>query len=195
MHESSSPGLVVSERRIILDSWNFVCEYKVENTSSGCHCVREVVHRPDISVVLPFSECRGTVTLIAQDRVAAHLAGHARPLIEAASGRIDVGETPEQAGLRELREETGLVVSELQPRGCIFLHPALSVERAHLFTCDLDRCLLGHDEAQNDDMFGSSKLLEIQLSTMADWCEDGLLIDAKTVLLLQRLQISLPYLF
>ncbi len=195
MPESAPPVLGVRERGTILDGWNLVREYDVESGPDGRRSVREVVHRPDIAVVLPFSRRQGTATLVAQGRLAAHLAGWTRPLLEAPSGRIDAGETPEQAGLRELREETGLVASRLQPRGSFFLHPALSTERAHLFTCDLDYCLLGREAPQNDDMLGQPEVVEVALSTLSECCEGDVLVDAKTVLLSQRLQISMPYLF
>lgn len=195
MPDGAPPALVLHECRTLLDSWNVVYQYDVENTSDGRHAVREVVQRPDIAVVLPFSRRKGTATFVSQARLAAHLAGWTRPLLEAPSGRIDAGETPEEAGLRELHEETGLVVSGLQPWGSLFLHPALSVERAHLFTCDLDHCLVRRDVPQTGDMLGPSEVVEIGLRTMSDGCDSGIVMDAKTVLLLQRLEITMPQLF
>jgi ADP-ribose pyrophosphatase YjhB (NUDIX family) len=53
--------------------------------------------------------------------------------LEPAGGIVDRGETPEQAALRELVEETGYVAHEAEPLGWVHPNPALSANRAHLF--------------------------------------------------------------
>lgn len=195
MPDPPPPGVVLREQRTLLGGWTVVREYDVENLADGRHSLREVVHRPDIAVVLPFSRCRGTATLVAQDRAAAHVAGWTRPLLEAPSGQIDVNETPEQAARRELREETGLVASKLECCGSLFLHPALTVERAFLFVCDLDSCLLWQDDPVHDDLLGRPEIVEVALPIIKNAPETGLVVDAKTILLSQYLRITMPHLF
>ena len=55
-----------------------------------------------------------------------------RESLELVSGAIDAGETPEQAGLRELQEETGLTAAKVQYLGCIDPFTTLVSSRNHM---------------------------------------------------------------
>lgn len=66
--------------------------------------------------------------------------------LEAPAGGIEEGEEPEAAALRELREESGLVVDELVPLGLTYPSAGSTDERAWLFCA---RCT--DEKAQNLD--------------------------------------------
>jgi ADP-ribose pyrophosphatase len=68
----------------------------------------------DAVTVLPYDPVRDRVLLIEQFRVGPFARGDRQPwLLEAIAGRIDPGETPEEAARREAAEEAGLVLSDL----------------------------------------------------------------------------------
>ncbi len=76
---------------------------------------REVFASGDAVSVLPYDPRLDKVVLIEQFRVGAFARGDRKPwLLEAVAGRIEVGQTPEEAALREAEEEAGLTISRLE---------------------------------------------------------------------------------
>lgn len=77
---------------------------------------REVLVAVDAVTVLPYDPIRDRVLLVEQLRAAPILRGDADPYqLEVIAGRIDAGETPEEAARRESEEEAGLTLTRLQP--------------------------------------------------------------------------------
>lgn len=75
---------------------------------------RAVFISGDAVTVLPYDPQRDRVLLIEQFRMGPMARGDAQPWsLEAIAGRIDPGETPEQAGRREAVEEAGLELGAL----------------------------------------------------------------------------------
>lgn len=75
---------------------------------------REVFVATDAVTVLPYDPARDRVLLVEQFRAGPLARGEARPwLIEAVAGRIDPGETPEEAARREAAEEAGIALGAL----------------------------------------------------------------------------------
>ena len=66
---------------------------------------------PKERAVLTFIRCAGQVLLIVKKR------GLGQGKVNAPGGRIEAGETPEQAAVRETREEVGLTPRGLRPAG------------------------------------------------------------------------------
>ena len=76
---------------------------------------RAVFVSGDAVTVLPYDPVRGRVLLIEQFRAGPQARGDAQPWsLEAIAGRIDPGETPEQAARREAVEEAGLILHDLR---------------------------------------------------------------------------------
>ncbi|TNF11314.1 MAG: NUDIX domain-containing protein [Rhodobacteraceae bacterium] len=68
----------------------------------------------DATVVLPYDPKRDRVLLVEQFRTGPLARGEPNPwMIEAIAGRVDPGETPEQAALREAGEEAGITIERL----------------------------------------------------------------------------------
>jgi len=73
---------------------------------------RENAGRPDAVVVVPFHEQKKKLVLIREFRVPLQGVQYGFP-----AGLVDPGETIEDAGKRELKEETGLTVSHVVRQG------------------------------------------------------------------------------
>ncbi|MDB6178853.1 NUDIX domain-containing protein [Paracoccus sp. Z330] len=75
---------------------------------------REAFVMGDAVVVLPWDPIRDRVLLIEQFRFAPAIRHDRQPwLLEAVAGRIDAGESPEQAARREAQEEAGLELGRM----------------------------------------------------------------------------------
>lgn len=88
---------------------------------------REVVEHPGAAAVLVLDR-QGRVLVVRQPREAA-----GKALWEIPAGKLEPGETPEEAARRELLEETGLAANNLVPLGAIYPTPGYSNEVIHLF--------------------------------------------------------------
>lgn len=101
---------------------------------------REVFVASDAALVLPYDPIRDRVLLVEQFRMGPYGRGDPLPwMLEPVAGRIDGGETPEAAALRECREEAGLNLQELELISSHYCTPGYSTEVFHLFLgiCDL----------------------------------------------------------
>ncbi len=84
--------------------------------------------------ILPYDPWRDQVLLIQQFRAAPMIAGGKRPWMwEAVAGLIDVGESPEQAAMREAEEEAGLKMRKIEPVAQAYSSSGSSSEYVHMF--------------------------------------------------------------
>ncbi|MCV2886874.1 NUDIX domain-containing protein [Ruegeria aquimaris] len=91
------------------------------------------------SVILPYDPRRDQVLIVEQFRAPVYMIGDPAPWMwEAVAGMIDPGETPEQAALRELREEAHLEARALEPAGKAYSSSGSSTEFVHLFVALAD---------------------------------------------------------
>jgi len=98
---------------------------------SGVRATREMITHPGSVVVLPVLR-DGKILLIEQYRHAAK-----QYLWELVAGRIDDGETPEQAAGRELVEETGYRAERFEQFLEFFPTPGFLEERMFLFLAEV----------------------------------------------------------
>lgn len=91
------------------------------------------------SVILPYDPVRDRVLIVEQFRTPVFMIGDPAPWMwEAVAGMIDPGETPEQAALRELREEAHLEARGLEQAGRAYSSSGSSTEFVHLFVALAD---------------------------------------------------------
>jgi ADP-ribose pyrophosphatase len=100
---------------------------------------REVMVGVDAVMVLPYDVARDRVLMVEQIRMGVLLRGDPNPwMLEPVAGMIDAFETPEQAALRETREEAGLDVT-LRHVASFYPSPGNATDYFHTYVglCDL----------------------------------------------------------
>ncbi len=105
---------------------------RFDGTMSASHSW-EVWRRGQAVVMLPYDPDTDTVVLIEQFRLPALVAGLDPVLIECPAGLLDDNEDPEDAMLRELREETGLTTDRMERVGTYILSAGGADETCLLF--------------------------------------------------------------
>ena len=115
------------------DNWFLMEEFdlthpKYDGTQSR-EIKRAVFVMADAVTVLPYDPVQDTVLLIEQFRAGVFRRGDPHPWsVEAIAGRIDGGETAQEAAFREAKEETGLTVRELLKINSYYASPGAATE-------------------------------------------------------------------
>lgn len=100
---------------------------------------RAVFVMADAVTVLPYDPRRDRVLLVEQFRPGPLARGDAAPWqLEAIAGRIDPGETPQDAARREAMEEAGLTLSDLIPVAGYYPSPGAISEYLYSFVALVD---------------------------------------------------------
>jgi ADP-ribose pyrophosphatase len=104
---------------------------------------RDIVERADAAAVV--AEVGGGLVLVRQFRPAV-----GQTLWELPAGRVDPGETPAAAAIRELQEETGYVADAVTPIAAIYPSPGYTTEQVWFFFADHPRPGRASPEADED---------------------------------------------
>ncbi|HEY4324791.1 MAG TPA: NUDIX hydrolase [Mucilaginibacter sp.] len=148
---------------------------------------KEVYFRPDAAVVLLVDDERKKIMLIKQFRLPTFLNGNDHGyLIEACAGLIDEGETPEQTAHREVEEETGYQIYDLEKIGGAYSSPGGSTEYFHLFIAKYNKIGKTSKGGGLEEEGESIEVLELDFAEAREKLKNGEFRDVKTILLLQH---------
>ena len=135
----------------------------------GKKSVREVVRHPGAVCVVPVTD-EGEVIMVRQFRYAFE-----KVLLEVPAGKLEKGEDPLSAALRELEEESGVVAERVEYIGELYTTVAIFDEKIHMYLATG----LTFKNAHPDE----GEFLEIEkipMSTLVDMVMRGEIKDAKT---------------
>ena len=132
---------------------------------------REVVEHPGGVTVIPVEE-DGTVWCVRQFRYPFQ-----REMLEVPAGKLEIGEKPLPAAVRELSEETGLAAGRMIYLGACCTSPGFSTEVLHIYLA----LELKHGDAHPDE----DEFLNVEkhsLETLTEMVMSGEIDDAKTII-------------
>lgn len=130
---------------------------------------RELVVHPGGVCVVPINE-NGEVLMVKQFRYPFQEA-----LVEVPAGKLEVGEDHREAGLRELREETGAVCEKFEYLGVCYPSVAYLTEKIHMY---LATGLTFENQDLDEDEF--LDVVKIKLEDAVEMIMNNELPDAKT---------------
>ena len=131
--------------------------------------IREIIRHPGAICVLPLTD-DGDVIFVNQFRYALN-----KVTLEVPAGKLEKGEDPKEAALRELSEETGLTAKNIVHIGDLYTTPALIDEVIHMYIAtDLTQ---GEQHLDYDEFVNT---LKIPLSKAVDMVMAGEIKDSKT---------------
>ncbi|WP_086933904.1 NUDIX domain-containing protein [Agarilytica rhodophyticola] len=151
--------------------------------------VREVFHRGEASAAILYDPKNDIVGLIEQFRVGALDSQYGPWCLEVVAGMLEEGETPEMLIRRELKEEAGIIDTELIHISSYYSTPGGCGEKIHLYCalCDLSNAGGIHGlPSENEDillhLFSAEEVFAVMLNSRMN--------NAATLLGLQWLQIN-----
>ncbi len=140
---------------------------------SGVKSVREVARHPGGAVMLGLFPDE-TILLVRQFRFAVN-----EWLWELPAGKLDYGEDPFDAAVREFREETGYTAKEVKKLMRIYSSPGFCTEILHLYLATGLEPSAGGQALEEGER--SMTVHRIALSQAVEMVDRGEITDAKTV--------------
>ena len=135
----------------------------------GKKTIREVVRHPGAVCVIPIDEDENVI-MIKQFRYP-----FSEVLYEIPAGKLEVGEDPYEAAIRELEEESGVNASNVEYIGTMYTTVAILDEKIYMYLATG----LTYKNAHPDD----GEFLEVEkipLKTLVDMVMEGKIPDSKT---------------
>jgi nudix-type nucleoside diphosphatase (YffH/AdpP family) len=151
---------------------------------------RLVLERGDAAAALLWNRDLQKVILIKQFRYPTYKKGPGW-LWEVVAGMVDQGELPEETIRREVHEEVGYQVGDLQPIATFYVSPGGSSERVALYYAEVgeaDRVAAGGGSAAEHEEI---EPVELSLPELWTALHEGNIVDAKTLIAVQWFQSRL----
>ncbi len=152
---------------------------------------RKVFDHGNAAAVLLYNQQEGTIILTRQFRLATYLNGNpSGMLLEACAGLLEENEEPEKTILREIEEETGYQLSEVQKVFEAYSSAGALTEKIFLYVApyrkDQRVSSGGGLQEEGEDI----EVVELSFEEVLQQLDNGAIMDAKTIILLQYARIK-----
>ena len=132
---------------------------------------REIIEHNGAVAILAVTD-DNRIVMVSQYRKACE-----KELLEIPAGKLEKGEDPKDAALRELKEETGYVPGTVEYMTRFYNAAGYSSEMITLYMC---RDLIKGEASPDEDE--DIELSEIDIDTLYDMCLKGEIEDSKTII-------------
>jgi nudix-type nucleoside diphosphatase (YffH/AdpP family) len=147
---------------------------------------REVFDHGNAAAALLYNVDKQTIILTEQFRLPTYLNGNpSGMLLEAPAGLLDEGEDPAETIKREITEETGYEVSDVQKVYEAYTSAGSLTELLYLYIAEYSQQQKTGEGGGLQHEGEHIKVIELPFSQVAQMLEQGRIKDAKTILLLQ----------
>lgn len=152
---------------------------------------REVFDHGNAATVLLYNPDEKTIILTKQFRIATYVNGNATGmLIETPAGLLEEGEAPEKTMIREIKEETGYEVKEVQKLYEAYSSAGAFTELIHFYAAPYRKeqkvTKGGGLEEEGEEI----RVMEVPYEEAFRMMESGEIKDAKTILLLLHARVQ-----
>ena len=188
-----SERIRIRDVRVLSDDWYLLKKttFDFQRSNGSWQTVsRETYDRGNGAVVLLVNFRKRTLILTRQFRYPAFVNGLSDGmLLEACAGLVDSAD-PEETIRREVEEETGFRISLPRKLFELYMSPGSVTEKLFFFTAEYDHSDRvssgGGDQAEGEDI----EIVELPFDEAFSMIDRGEILDAKTLILLQRLAMA-----
>lgn len=186
-------GIRNIKKELLSDNWytlnKFTYEYQKPDGSWETQ-YREAYDRGNGAAILLYSQKKGTVILTRQFRMPTYVNGNSSGMmIEVCAGLLD-GENPEDCIKKEVQEETGYKVDNVQKVFESYMSPGSVTEILYFFIAEYEDRMKVSDGGGVDEETENIEVLEYSFEKALSMIQTGEIKDAKTIMLLQYAQIN-----
>jgi nudix-type nucleoside diphosphatase (YffH/AdpP family) len=190
--KQTTPAVQIIQTEILSDNWYTLRKvtFEIEKPDGTKERQsREAYDRGNGAVILLYNRSKNTVVLTRQFRLPTYVNGNeSGMLIEACAGLLEE-ESPEECIKREAIEETGYEVGEVKKIFEAYMSPGSVTELLHFFVAEYSHTDQRSDGGGVKEEEEAIEVLEIPFKDALSMIEDGRIMDGKTIMLLQYVQI------
>jgi len=184
------------KKQLLSDNWytlnKFTFEYQRPDGSWETQH-REAYDRGNGAAILLYNKKKGSVVLTRQFRMPTYVNGNADGMmIEVCAGLLD-GENPEDCIKKEVEEETGYQVDQVEKVFEAYMSPGSVTEVLYFFIAEYEAGMKIGEGGGAEDETENIEVLEYPFETALHMIQNGEIKDAKTVMLLQYAQINMLF--
>jgi GDP-mannose pyrophosphatase NudK len=152
---------------------------------------REVFDHGNAATVLLYNPAEKTIVLTRQFRIPAYLNGHHNGMLtEAPAGMLEESESPEATIIREIREETGFEIENVEKIFEAYSSPGAFTELIHYYIAPYSKEQKTGEGGGLAEEGEEVNTMELPFAEALRMLEAGEIKDAKTILLLQYAQLK-----
>ncbi|MDB5193410.1 MAG: GDP-mannose pyrophosphatase [Segetibacter sp.] len=186
--------ITIKKERILSDEFftlkNVEFEY-IDSKGKLQHLKREVYMSGNGVAVLLYNRIKNTVVLIQQLRIPTFLNQNPTGMmIEVCAGLLE-DEKPEEAIIREIKEETGYEVTNVEKVLEAYSTPGAIAEKLHYFIAEYTERDKKDEGGGLDEEQEDIEILEMSFDEAYGKIKTGEIQDAKTIMLLQHAKIHI----